>query len=80
MSGLAASKSTELENAGFMPYADSDASMDHTTSTVYYNGSSRSAALGVAQTLGIDEANVAENTAGYSTDYDVIVVLGTDQA
>ena len=79
VSGLAASKSTELENAGFMPYADSADSMDHTTSTVYYNGSSRSAALGVAQTLGIDEANVAENTAGYSTDYDVIVVLGTDQ-
>ena len=80
VSGLAASKSTELENAGFMPYADSDASMDHTTSMVYYNGTSRSAALGVAQTLGIDEANVAENTVGYSTDYDVIVVLGTDQA
>ena len=34
----------------------------------------------MAQTLGIDEANVTENTVGYSTDYDVVVVLGTDQA
>lgn len=80
VSGLAASKSTELESAGFLPYADSDSSTDHTTSMVYYNGNARSAALGVAQTLGIDEANVAENTEGYSTDYDVVVVLGTDQA
>lgn len=80
VSGLAASKSTELESVGFLPYADSDSSTDHTTSTVYYNGSARSAALGVAQTLGIDEANVTENTVGYSTDYDVVVVLGTDQA
>ncbi|WP_143803150.1 LCP family protein [Olsenella sp. An270] len=80
VSGLAASKSTTLEGAGFSPYADSDSSTDHTTSAVYYNGDARSAALGVAQTLGIDEANVSENTAGYSTEYDVVVVLGTDQA
>ena len=80
VSGLAASKATTLEGAGFSPYADSDSSTDHTTSAVYYNGDARSAALGVAQTLGIDEANVSENTAGYSTNYDVIVVLGTDQA
>lgn len=78
VSGLAASKSTELEGAGFSPFADSDESMDHTASWVYYNGGSRSAALGVAQTLGISEGNVAENTEGYSTDYDVVVVLGTD--
>ena len=78
VSGLAADKSTELESAGFMPYADSADSMDHTSSTVYYNGSARSSALGVAQTLGIDEANVVENTEGYSMDYDVVVVLGTD--
>ena len=78
--GLAATKSTELEGAGFMPYADSASSMDHTASRVYYNGNGRSAALGVAQTLGISESNVEENTEGYSTDYDVIVVLGTDVA
>ncbi|WP_417229440.1 LCP family protein [Thermophilibacter sp.] len=78
VSGLAASKSTELEGAGFSPYADSASSMDHTTSNVYYNGSARSSALGVAQTLGIDESHVSENTEGYSTEYDVVVVLGTD--
>lgn len=80
VSGLAARKSTELESAGFSPYADSADSMDHTASWVYYNGSARSAALGVAQTLGIADGNVAENTEGYSTDYDVVVILGTDQA
>ena len=80
VSGLAASKSTELEGAGFSPYADSASSMDHTTSAVYYNGSARPSALGVAQTLGISESSVAENTEGYSTSYDVVVVLGTDVA
>ena len=80
VSGLAASKSTELEGAGFSPYADSASSMDHTTSNVYYNGSARSSALGVAQTLGIGEDHVSENTEGYSTEYDVVVVLGGDQA
>lgn len=80
VSGLAASKSTVLEEAGFSPYADSDSSTDHTASRVYYNNGGRPAALGVAQTLGISENNVAENTEGFSTDYDVIVILGTDQA
>ena len=78
--GLAGSKSTELEAAGFSPYADTADSSDYTTSSVYYNGSARSSALGVAQTLGIPEANVSENTLGYSARYDVIVVLGADQA
>lgn len=78
--GLAMSKSTELESAGFSPYADTASSSNHTTSMVYYNADNRSAALGVAQTLGISADNVAENTEGYSTRYDVIVVLGADQA
>ena len=47
---------------------------------VYYNGDTRSAALGVAQTLGIDKTSVVENTEGYSTEFNVVVVLGTDQA
>ena len=81
VSGLAASKSTELESMGFLPYADSDESMDHTTSTVYYNGeAARLSALGVAETLGIDESSVVENTVGYPMDYDVVVVLGADVA
>lgn len=80
VSGLAASKSSELDLAGFTAYADSDSSTDHTTSVIYYNGDAKASALGVAQTLGIDESNVSENTVGYTTSYDVIVVLGTDQA
>ena len=79
-SGLASSVAAELESAGFSPYADNAGSTDHATTSVYYNGSGRSAALGVAQTLGVDEAGVAENTEGYSTSYDVVVVLGADQA
>lgn len=80
VSGLAASKSSDLESAGFSPYADTANSSSHTTSMVYYNGSSRSSAIGVAETLGISTDNVAENTEGYSTKYDVIVVLGADQS
>ena len=80
VNGLAGEKSTELEMAGFNPYAETADSSDHATSTVYYNGDSRSAALGVAQTLGISEESVVENTEGYSTDFEVIVVLGADQA
>ena len=78
-SGLAASKSSDLEAAGFSPYADNANSTENTTTMVYYNGSARSSALGVAQTLGVDASNVAENTLGYSASYDVIVVLGSDQ-
>ena len=78
VSGLASRTATELEGAGFSPYADSDTSTDRTTTMVYYNGSARSSALGVAKTLGIDEANVTENTVGYTADFDVVLVLGSD--
>lgn len=80
ISGLAASKSTILEAAGFSPYAETASSSSYTTSTVYYNDDARGTALGVAETLGISEGNVVENTEGYSTEYDVVVVLGADQA
>ena len=79
-SGLAGAKSEELEAAGFTPYADNADSMEYTNTSVIYNVGHRNAALGVAQTLGLSETVVMENTAGYSTDYDVIVVLGADQA
>ena len=78
--GLAGVKSEELEAAGFTPYADNADSMEYTNSSVIYNVSHRSAALGVAQTLGLSETVVMENTAGYSADYDVIVILGADLA
>ena len=80
VSGLAGSKSEELSNAGFSAEAG-NADGTYTTSQIYYNGDSRNVALGVAETLGVSESNILENNQGlYTTDYDVIVVLGADQA
>lgn len=78
VNGLAGRTATKLETEGFSPYAESADSMDHTTTMVYYNGDARPSALGVAKTLGIDEANVTENTEGYTSDFDVVLVLGSD--
>lgn len=73
-------KSDELNSAGFNAEAD-NADSSHTTTQIYYNGDSRNAALGVAETLGVEESNVLENSQGlHSTEYDVVVVLGSDQA
>lgn len=77
--GLAGSVSTELDQAGFDPYAATADNFDYTTTTVYYNGDARSAALGVAETLGLSSDSVTENPGDYSTSYDVVVVLGADQ-
>lgn len=80
VSGLAGTKSDELNSAGFNAEAD-NADSSHTTTQIYYNGDSRNAALGVAETLGVEESNVLENNQGlHSTEYDVVVVLGSDQA
>ena len=80
VSGLAGTKSDELNSAGFNAEAD-NADSSHTTTQIYYNGDSRNAALGVAETLGVEESNVLENSQGlHSTEYDVVVVLGADQA
>ena len=80
VSGLAGSKSSELDSAGFSADA-SNADGSYTTTQIYYNGDSLNAARGVAETLDVSESNILENNQGlYTTDYDVIVVLGTDQA
>lgn len=79
VSGLAGSKSETLIEAGFE--ADSgNADGSHGTSQIYYNGDAHAVALGVAETLGVSEDNIKENDQGLSTDYDIVVVLGTDQA
>ena len=80
VSGLAGNKATVLKGAGFTAAADNARESGVTTSKIYYNTGKEAAALGVAQTLGIDKANVSQNDGTYSTDYDVVVVLGTDQA
>ena len=80
VSGLAASKCEVLDEAGFTSDAGNASNGGHTTTKVYYNGDSLDSALGVAETLGVDESNVAENTGSYTTAYDVVVILGADQA
>ena len=80
VSGLAMSRATTLEEKGFSVYADNASTNSQTATMVYYNGSAASKARGVAQTLDVDAANIAENPGDYSTDYDVVVILGSDQA
>lgn len=80
ISGLAGTKSELLSNAGFTSEATT-ATSGLTTSKVVYNGSSAKAkAVGAAKTLGISESNVEQNDGTWSTDYDVVVVLCSDQA
>lgn len=79
VSGLAMSHATDLEEAGFSVLADNASTNEQTTTMVYYNGSAASKARGVAQTLGVDESNIAENPGDFSKDYDVVVILGSDQ-
>lgn len=80
VNGLAMSHATDLEEAGFSVLADNASTNDQTTTMIYYNGSAASKARGVAQTLGVDESNIAENPGDFSTDYDVVVILGSDQS
>ena len=80
VSGLAGEKSDALAKAGFEPEAG-NAPQTVSTTTVYYNGEDAyAAALGVAETLGIPQASIAPNNGSYTTAFDVVVVLGTDQA
>ena len=79
VSGLAAETATTLRQAGFEAEPGNAPSTTSTT-TVYYNNDSLASALGVAQTLGVPEASVARNDGSYTTEFDVIVVLGTDRA
>ena len=79
VSGLAAETATTLREAGFEAEPGNAPSTVSTTA-IYYNNDSLASALGVAQTLGVSEASVARNDGSYTTDFDVVVVLGTDQA
>ena len=82
-SGLAANKSNTLNSKGFTATADNSDSSDTKTTKVFYNSSSSSKAeaeaAGVAETLGVDASNIKENDGTYSTKYDVVVLLGSDQ-
>lgn len=80
IAGLAGSRANTLISAGFDAEAGNANESGVTTTRIYYNDDSLASALGVAKTLGVDESNVSENTGTYSPYYDVIVILGSDQA
>ena len=81
-SGLAGNKANSLNTKGFTATADNADASSTKTTTVYYNSGASNAeakAAGVAETLGVDAANIKENDGTYSDKYDVVVLLGSDQ-
>ena len=79
--GLASSAANVLTQAGFSAIAGNADSTSHTSTTIAYNTSKTSSALGeakgVAEKLGLS-VTPTENPGTYSDNYDVVVVLGTD--
>ena len=78
IAGLAGSTATDLAVAGFDAVSGNASEGGVTTTAIYYNGSSESAAVGVAETLGVSTSQVHENDGTHSTEYDVVVILGSD--
>lgn len=76
--GLAASNAKRLNDNGFDAMADNATETLQSTAIVY-NGDNRDKALGVAATLGVDESQIMKNDGNYSSDVDVVVILGEDQ-
>jgi LCP family protein required for cell wall assembly len=79
--GLASSATNVLTQAGYSAIAGNADSTSHTTTTIVYNTSKTSSALGeamgVAEKLGLSVAPT-ENPGTYSDNYDVVVILGSD--
>ena len=78
ISGLGASTADTLNYTGFYASSDNASSFGNTTTTIYYNGSAEGVAAGVAKTLGLSSSHIRANDGTYSTEYDVIVLLGED--
>ena len=78
ISGLGASTADTLNYTGFYASSDNASSFGNTTTTIYYNGSAEGVAAGVAETLGLGSSHIRANDGTYSTEYDVIVLLGED--
>ena len=79
-SGFATNKANALNSKGFTATADNADASDTKTTKIVYNSGSEAKAVGVAETLGVDAANISENDGSYSTKYDVVVLLGSDLA
>ena len=79
--GLASSATNVLTQAGYSAIAGNADSTSHTTTTIVYNTSKTSSALGeamgVAEKLGLS-VTPTENPGTYSDNYDVVVILGSD--
>ena len=79
--GVASNATNVLTQTGYSAIAGNADSTGHTTTTIVYNTSASSSALGeakgVAEKLGLS-VTPRENPGTYSDNYDVIVVLGTD--
>lgn len=76
--GLALNTANTLISAGFSATADNADSDDVSESAIIYNNDDYSDALGVAETLELDDSIIMENDGTYSTDYDIVIVLGAD--
>ena len=79
INGLAGSIAENLASLGFEADAGNASESGNDVTRIYYNDDSLAAALGVAEALGVAQSSVSQNTGAYTTTYDVIVVLGTDQ-
>ena len=79
--GVASNAANVLTQTGYSAIAGNADSTGHATTTIVYNTSASSSALGeakgVAEKLGLS-VTPTENPGTYSDNYDVIVVLGTD--
>lgn len=79
--GIASNAANALTAAGFSTIAGNADSTSHTTTTIVYNTSQTTSALGeakgVAEKLGLS-VTPTENPGTYSDNYDVVVILGTD--
>jgi LCP family protein required for cell wall assembly len=82
-SGLAKNASSVLTKVGYSCSTGNSSSSSHESTIVVYNSSNSTTAQqeaqGVAETLGVS-AEPIENDGAYSTETDVVVILGTDYA
>lgn len=82
ISGLAMNRANMLIRRGFTATADAASRTDYKQTTIYYNAARKNAAAvarGVADNLQIDISRIQQNDGSLSTDYDVVVILGSDQ-
>ncbi len=78
IAGLAGNTATDLAVAGFDAVSGNADESGVTTTKIYYNGDAEDVAAGVAKTLGLSTSQIHKNDGTYSTEYDVVAILGSD--